>query len=73
MAYIALKNLRFGDGWLAPGDPVPVEPGRNYAGMVRTGLIADAPQVSPAPTRSVASTPDGTVPSPRKTTAKRKL
>lgn len=41
MAYVALKRLRFGDAWLAPGDEVPDEPGRNYTLMLRQGLVAD--------------------------------
>jgi hypothetical protein len=37
--YVALRHMRFGDGWLQPGDPVPVEGGRDYGRMVRQGLI----------------------------------
>lgn len=39
--YVALRRLRFGDRWLAPGDEVPDEPGRNYNLMLRQGLVAD--------------------------------
>jgi hypothetical protein len=39
-AYVALKQLRWGDGWLEPGDEVPIEPGRRYGAMVRHGQIS---------------------------------
>jgi hypothetical protein len=38
--YVAVRHIRFGDGWLAPGDAVPVEPGRDYGVMVHQGDIA---------------------------------
>ena len=40
-AYVALKSLRFGNQALQPGDPVPVEAGRNYVQMLRLGQIAE--------------------------------
>jgi hypothetical protein len=45
-SYVALVNMRWGDGWLKPGDPVPNEPGRNYGSLLRQGKIALA---TPAP------------------------
>ncbi|MVN86902.1 hypothetical protein GO986_09005 [Deinococcus sp. HMF7620] len=42
-SYVALKPLRFGDQALLPGDPVPVEPGRDYGLMVRLKQIAEVP------------------------------
>jgi hypothetical protein len=38
--YVAVGRLRWGDGWLEPGDRVPLEPGRNYGSLLRHGLIA---------------------------------
>lgn len=43
MAFIALARLRFGDGWIDPGENVPVEPGRAYDQMVHRGEIALVP------------------------------
>lgn len=40
MAYVALKHLKWGDEWIAPGEPVPEEEGRNYASLLRTKRIA---------------------------------
>lgn len=40
-AYVALKPLRFGTQALQPGDPVPMEAGRNYVQMLRLGQIAE--------------------------------
>jgi hypothetical protein len=37
--YVAVRHIRFGDGMLKPGDPVPVEPGRDYGVMVHQGDI----------------------------------
>jgi len=37
--YVALRHLKLGGGWLEPGDPVPVEPGRNYDMLLRHGHI----------------------------------
>lgn len=38
--YLAVRHLRWGKGWLAPGDPVPDgEPGRDYAGLVARRMI----------------------------------
>ena len=43
--YIAQKpGLRFGDRQLEVGEPVPLEPGRNYRGMLDRGEIAEVPQ-----------------------------
>jgi hypothetical protein len=38
--YVAQIRLRFGDGFILPGEPVPVEPGRNYALMLSLGEIS---------------------------------
>jgi hypothetical protein len=43
MAFIALARLRFGEGWIEPGEQVPVEPGRAYDAMVQRGEIALVP------------------------------
>lgn len=40
MGYMATVPLRFGDGHIMPGEPVPVEQGRNYASLLRRGAIA---------------------------------
>ena len=40
--FIAIQPIRFGDKVLQPGDEVPVEPGRNYASMLRLHQIASA-------------------------------
>lgn len=40
---IALERLRFGDGYLEPGDEVPWEPGRNYVSMLYLGQINELP------------------------------
>ena len=39
--YVALKRLRWGDGWIEPGEPVPADdPGRSYQSMTYHGLVA---------------------------------
>jgi hypothetical protein len=44
MGYVALERLRWGDGWIEPGQPVPAdEPGRNYDNAVYLGQIARVP------------------------------
>ena len=43
MAYRALKHFRFGGKLIAPDDPVPVQPGRDYGQMQRFGQIGDNP------------------------------
>lgn len=40
--YVALRAFRFGTADLQPGDPVPVEAGRNYQMMLRVGQIGPA-------------------------------
>lgn len=40
MGFVAIQPLKFGDGWLQPGEPVPVEKGRNYRMMLQRGEIA---------------------------------
>jgi hypothetical protein len=45
--YVATRRLKWGGGWIEPGQEVPQEQGRNYASLVRHGEIA--PFV-PAPT-----------------------
>jgi hypothetical protein len=37
--YVAAKHVQIGDAWLAPGDPVPDEPGRDYGAMLANGEI----------------------------------
>jgi hypothetical protein len=44
--YVALQHLKWGDGYLEPGDPVPIEAGRHYGHMVRNGQISQV--VEPA-------------------------
>lgn len=43
MAFKALKRIRFGDGFLEAGADVPVEPGRRYDMMVRSGDVVEVP------------------------------
>ena len=38
--YIAVARLRWGDGYIEPGELVPVEEGRNYTSLLRLGRIA---------------------------------
>lgn len=42
--YVACKRLRWGDGYIEPGERVPVEDGRNYELLVRLEHIAIAPK-----------------------------
>lgn len=44
--FVALKAFRFGAELLQPGDPVPVEAGRDYRLMQRLGQIAPAGSVT---------------------------
>lgn len=54
MAYVAASRLRWGDGWIEPGEAVPEgEPGRNYAHLLRLGLIREQPE---SQTKSPGST-----------------
>ncbi|WP_157464953.1 hypothetical protein [Deinococcus apachensis] len=53
--YVALRAFRFGIQDLQPGDPVPVEAGRNYQMMLRLGQIAPAPE----PAGQQETPPDG--------------
>jgi pyruvate/2-oxoglutarate dehydrogenase complex dihydrolipoamide acyltransferase (E2) component len=46
MAFVALKHLKWGDEWIAPGEPVPDEEGRNYASLLRTKRIAKVPDAA---------------------------
>lgn len=41
MAYVARVHLTWGEGTIAPGEPVPEEEGRDYASLVRAGRIAE--------------------------------
>lgn len=43
VAFVALARLRFGDGWIEPGETVPVEDGRGYDAMVLRGEVALVP------------------------------
>jgi hypothetical protein len=40
--WVALKKLRWGGGWIEPGELVPNERGRNYEALWRLGSIAPA-------------------------------
>lgn len=57
MGYVATRRLRFGDGWIEPGETVPEEEGRNYASLLALGHIIEsktAPKAArPAPEPSV--------------------
>ncbi|MBB6016797.1 hypothetical protein ACFP9V_19005 [Deinococcus radiopugnans] len=56
--FIALRPLRFGAVHLQPGDPVPVEAGRDYRLMQRLGQIGPAgPAVPAAPQEEPLLTP----------------
>ena len=44
--FVALKAFRFGAERLQPGDPVPVEAGRDYRLMQRLGQIGLAQQLA---------------------------
>ncbi len=48
--YVAKRHLRFGDRIIPPGDPVPIEDGRDYALMEQVGdvaFVADQPKAEP--------------------------
>jgi hypothetical protein len=45
--YVAQTRLKFGDGFIQPGEPVPVVPGRNYAQMLALGEIVFIPAATP--------------------------
>ncbi|MBK4723438.1 hypothetical protein JJL56_31805 [Azospirillum sp. YIM DDC1] len=50
MPYVASKRLRWGDGFIEIGEPVPDnEPGRRYDLMVRNGEIVGAPSKASLP------------------------
>lgn len=59
LAYVALKRLRWGKGWIEPGEPVPAgEPGRNYGQMLRLGSIKKVKREAPAdhpPSKSISN------------------
>lgn len=42
MAYIATRRLRWGDGWIEPGESVPEEEGRSYASLLALGHIVES-------------------------------
>jgi len=45
MAYVATRRLRWGDGYIECGDCVPErEAGRNYAQLLRLGMIKEQEQ-----------------------------
>jgi len=51
MAYVAVHRLKWGDGWIEPGEAVPEgERGRNYSHLLRLGMIerVDAPAATPS-------------------------
>ncbi|NUB05781.1 hypothetical protein FW320_06275 [Azospirillum sp. Vi22] len=50
MPYVAAKRLRWGDGFIEIGEPVPDnEPGRRYDFMLRSGEIVGAPSKASLP------------------------
>ncbi len=51
MGYIACEPLKFGDRTILPGEPVPVERGRNYRGMLQRGEIQVRADEQPEPAR----------------------
>lgn len=62
MSYVAVHRLKWGDGWIEPGEAVPEgEPGRNYAHLLRLGMIQQAegsvPQTREVSTEEEAETP----------------
>lgn len=61
MAFVVIKRLKWGAGYLLPGDPVPEgEKGRNYGRMVTLGQIAQVyakPKAKPAAAKAIAPTP----------------
>jgi hypothetical protein len=52
---VATRHLKFGETWIAPGERVPVEEGRNYAQLERLGHIQDVTA------GATLSAPDGSV------------
>lgn len=50
MPFIALKRLNFGDSVIDPGQEVPLEPGRDYDLMKRSGEVvwSEAPAAAHA-------------------------
>lgn len=48
--YVANEHLQWGDGWIAPGEPVPDhESGRDYAALFAAGsIVHDSPGVRAA-------------------------
>lgn len=57
MPYIALKRLRWGNGYIEPGEAVPEgEAGRSYANMVRLGEISAVASGAPASSGGDAKT-----------------
>lgn len=60
MGYLANTNLRWGDAWIAEGDPVPEdEPGRNYASMLHLGQIVEVPDsAQPGGAQRTATKPE---------------
>ena len=66
MGYIANVPLKFGHGFIMPGESVPVQRGRNYASMLRLGQItlvrdpgAPAPDPGPGTPTTVADAVPG--------------
>lgn len=58
MGYVALRRLRWGDGHIEVGEPVPEgEPGRSYNWMVRSGQIGGLPSKPAAPARGPIAGP----------------
>ena len=55
--YIALEEIVFGHDRIAPGQPVPVEAGRDYASMERLGQIREVGVVAPQQDASSSATP----------------
>jgi hypothetical protein len=46
MSWLAVERLKWGDGHVEPGEVVPDEPGRDYSGLERHGLIVQVAEGS---------------------------
>lgn len=55
---IARSALRFGDGYLMPGDVVPKEPGRDFGPWLEAGLIEEVPDLPQEPAPPPAPEPE---------------
>lgn len=67
MAYVATRTLKFGDGWIQPGEEVPEEEGRNYRSLLNLGHIqevAKAPESAQRESAQRPAEPDPPAPDP---------